>query len=83
VNTKKEIESIKARNVRVEANKAWEVSWARRIMIAVLTYIVILLFFLVAALPNPFVNSLVPTLGFLISTLTIDLAKQEWIKRRK
>lgn len=83
MNTKKEIESIKARNVRVEANKAWEVSWARRIMIAVLTYIVILLFFLVAALPNPFVNSLVPTLGFLISTLTIDLAKQEWIKRRK
>ncbi|MFA6065031.1 MAG: hypothetical protein WCW44_05960 [archaeon] len=80
---KKEIQSIKERNARVEADKAWETSWARRIMLAVLTYIVVLLFFLVAQLPNPFVNSLVPTLGFLISTLTIDFAKKEWIKKLK
>jgi len=80
---KKEIESIKERNARVEADKAWETSWARRIMVAVLTYIVVLLFFLVANLPNPFVNSLVPTLGFLISTLTIDFAKKEWIKKMR
>lgn len=80
---KKEIDKIKQRNARVEADKAWETSYARRIMIGVLTYIVVLLFFLVANLPNPFVNSLVPTIGFLISTLTIDLAKKEWIKKFK
>ncbi len=83
MNAKKEIKSIKVRNARVEADKAWETSWTRRIMVAVLTYVVVLLFFLVANLPNPFVNSLVPTLGFLISTLTIDLAKKEWIKKMR
>jgi len=83
MNTKKEIENIKERNARVEMDKAWETSWMRKIMVAVLTYIVVLLFFLVANLPNPFVNSLVPTIGFLISTLTIDLAKKEWIKKLK
>jgi hypothetical protein len=82
INLKKEIEEIKKRNARVEADKAWEISRERRLLIALLTYIVVLLFFLAAQLPNPFVNSLVPTIGFLVSTLTVDLAKKEWMKRR-
>ena len=37
----KEIELIKMRNKRVEADKAWETSWTRKICIAVLTYLVV------------------------------------------
>ena len=49
-----EINKIKERNRRVEAEKAWETSWARRISILVLTYIVIAIFFVFANIPKPF-----------------------------
>ncbi len=77
---KKEIEAIKERNARVEIDKAWEVSKTRKIIIAILTYIVIVLFFIVANLPNPFVNALVPTAGFVLSTLSLPLFKKIWLK---
>lgn len=75
------LDSIRKRNSSVEANKAWETSWLRRILIAILTYIVIWLYLVfVVGLPNPFINAFVPAIGFLLSTLSIDLAKQIWIK---
>lgn len=79
-NLKKEINLIKERNKRVEGDKAWETSWFRKILIFFLTYIVIVLFFLVADLPKPFVNSLVPALAFVLSTFTIPVFKKLWIK---
>ena len=79
-NTKKEIEAIKERNARVEADKAWEVSKTRKIIIAILTYIVIVLFFIVAALPNPLINALVPTAGFVLSTFSLSVFKKVWLK---
>ena len=42
---KNEIEELKKRNQRVDADKAWETSGARKILIVVLTNIVIVLFF--------------------------------------
>jgi len=81
MNLEQEIENIKLRNQKVEADKAWEISWSRKILIAILTYIVILLFFLVAKLPDPFINPLVPTAGFILSTLTVGLIKKLWLKK--
>lgn len=77
---KTEIREIRERNVRVESDKAWETSWTRRILIAVLTYIVIVLFFHFAELSRPFVNAIVPTIGFVLSTLTVPIVKRLWIK---
>lgn len=77
---KQEIEKIKERNKKVEVDKAWETSLFRKILIALLTYIVIVIFFYAASLPRPFLNSIVPTLGFLLSTLTIPIFKNIWIK---
>ena len=76
----KQIESIKARNMRVEKDKAWETSWTRRIAIAVSTYIVVLLFFLVIHVDRPYLSALVPSIGFLFSTFTIDFLKSWWLK---
>ncbi len=76
----REIESIKKRNERVEADKAWETSVSRKIIIASLTYMVIVLFFFSANLPNPFVNAIVPTLGFILSTLSLPILKNIWLK---
>jgi hypothetical protein len=66
---RKEIEQIKERNNRVENDKARETSVARKIIIMVLTYAVIVLFLYTARLPNPRINAIVPTIGFMLSTL--------------
>ena len=76
----KRLEAIEQRNKKVELDKAWEVSWARKMVIAVLTDVTIVLFFLVAQLPKPFINSIVPTTGFVLSTLSLPFFKGIWIK---
>lgn len=74
--------AIEERNQKVEADKAWETSWARRTSIMVLTYAVVAfyLYFIVGI--DPWINALVPVIGFLLSTLTISLLRQSWVKRR-
>ena len=79
---KNEINEIKERNTRVEADKAWETSLFRKILVAILTYLVVVLFFVIAELPKPFINALVPTLGFLLSTLSISFFKKLWLKNK-
>jgi len=81
MNIEQRISQIEARNTRVEKDKAWETSWTRRIAIAVLTYVVIVLFFLIADLDKPFINPIVPTVGFLLSTITVSVLKTWWCKR--
>ena len=76
-----ELAEIKLRNKKVEMDKAWETSLFRKILIAILTYLVIVLFFYIAKLPKPFINAIVPTIGFLLSTLTVPLFKKYWIKK--
>ncbi|HIH38530.1 hypothetical protein J4460_00995 [Candidatus Woesearchaeota archaeon] len=78
----KEIDQIRERNARVEADKAWETSKARKFIIAILTYICMVIFFYFAGLPKPFINSIVPALAFWLSTLTLPLAKQAWLARK-
>lgn len=78
-----EIENIKARNSRVEADKAWETSWARKAIILVLTYLVIVVFFVFAQLPEPYLNAIVPTAAFVLSNLSIPLFKKWWLNNKK
>lgn len=82
-NLQQQIDEIKERNKRVEADKAWETSWTRKIIILILTYIVIVIFFDVAELPRPLLNAIVPSLAFLLSTLTLSLFKKIWIKNKQ
>jgi len=77
---KAEINEIKERNKRVESDKAWETSFTRKILIAVLTYIIVVIFFYFANLPKPFVNAIIPALAFIISNLSISLFKKWWLK---
>lgn len=79
----KELEKLKARNKRVEADKAWETSWTRRVLIVGMTYGVVVLFFFAAGIPNPFVNAIVPVIGFSLSTLSVPLVKKWWIRKHK
>lgn len=77
---KKDIREIKERNARVEEDKAWETSLFRKVLVAVLTYAVIVVFFFFAGLDEPFINAIVPTVGFVLSTLSIPVFKKFWVK---
>lgn len=81
INFEQRIKSIEERNKRVEADKAWETSWVRRIALFILTYFVILIFGLINKLSNPYVTSVVPAMGFVLSTLTLSFFKKFWIKK--
>ncbi len=82
-NLETRIEIIEKRNRRVELDKAWETSMSRKILIAILTYIVIVIFFWTLDLGNPFINAIVPTIGFLLSTLTLGYFKNIWISKKR
>jgi hypothetical protein len=77
----KEIKKIKTRNKSVEADKAWATSWSRKMLIAVLTYFVIVIFFYFAQLPKPWINAIVPAVAFVLSTLTLSICKKMWLKK--
>lgn len=77
-----EIKNIKARNARVELDKKWETSWTRRLCICVLTYIVVVVYCLmIEAGSNVFLSSLVPVIGFTLSTLSLGLVRKVWEKK--
>jgi hypothetical protein len=83
MNLEQEIQKINERNKRVELDKAWETSWTRKIIVALLTYAVVVCFFVFAQLPDPFVNSIVPALAFIVSNLALPLFKKIWLRFRK
>lgn len=76
----KRIEKIEARNRGVELNKSWETSWTRRFFIAVFTYLAIALYLQFIVGIDPWINAIVPTVGFLLSTLTMPFFRKLWEK---
>ena len=74
------VEKIETRNVRVQMDKAWEGSVTRKVLIAGFTYVVIVIFFTIVGVATPWVNAIVPTLGFILSTLTMPFFKKVWAR---
>ena len=80
----KEIENIKSRNKRVELDKKWETSWTRKLCICILTYIVVVIYsYIVRNYDNIFLSSLVPVIGFTLSTLSLRYIRKIWEKNIK
>lgn len=81
MNIEEEIKSIKERNKRVEKDKEWETSWTRRICIMILTYIVVICYsYIIRKYDEIFLSSLVPVIGFTLSTLSLKLVRKLWEK---
>ncbi len=74
----KRIEKIEARNRSVELNKAWETSLTRKFFIAIFTYLAIAFYLAYIVHIDPWINAIVPTTGFLLSTLTLPFFKKIW-----
>lgn len=78
-----EIKKIKDRNKRVELDKAWETSWTRRICIMILTYIVVITYsYFIRKYDYIFLSSLIPVIGFALSTLSLKLVRKIWEKKQ-
>ena len=78
------IEAIQERNKKVELDKKWETSWTRKICICILTYIVVIIYsWLVRNYDNLFLSSLVPVIGFTLSTLSLGYVRKAWEKEMK
>jgi hypothetical protein len=77
------IEEILKRNNRVEQDKAWEVSYTRRAIIAGVTYVVAALFMYRIGVPDFFLNAAIPTGGYLLSTLSLPWIKRLWLRYRQ
>ena len=77
-----EIEQIKQRNKKVELDKKWETSATRRLCICVLTYILVIIYsYLINKISNIFLSSLVPVIGFTLSTVSLKFIRKLWEKR--
>ena len=78
----KTIEDILERNKRVELDKKWETSMTRKICIAILTYIVVIIYsILISKTSNVLLSSLVPVIGFILSTLSLKAIRKIWEKK--
>lgn len=79
-----EIKAIKERNKRVELDKKWETSTTRKIFICILTYIVVVIYsYIVRNYNNIFLSSLVPVIGFTLSTLSLKYIRKIWENNKK
>ncbi|MDO8553863.1 MAG: hypothetical protein Q7S22_03595 [Candidatus Micrarchaeota archaeon] len=76
----KEIREIKERNARVDTDKSWETSKTRRAIIGISIYLIAVFLFNLIKTPNPFLDALIPSLAFILSTLTLPFFKQWWLK---
>lgn len=77
-----EILAIKARNRKVEADKAWETSGTRRIFIAVSTYLLITIFMIALGVEKPFTAAIIPAVAYLISILSLGALKKWWLNKQ-
>ena len=78
---RQDLEKIKSRNARVETDKAWETSWTRRIFIALVTYFCAGFYMSIVSLPYAWIGAFVPTLGYILSTLSIPYIRGFWAEK--
>lgn len=75
------VEEIEKRNLRVEKEKAWETSITRKVSIIILTYVVAALVLWILQSPDPFLNALIPTVGFFLSVQSLPMIKRWWMRK--
>lgn len=80
IDIEERIKVIEKRNYKVELDKKWETSYFRRFLLIIFTYLSIGLYLNVINVDRPWINAIVPAIGFLLSTLSLPFFKKLWIK---
>jgi len=71
-----ELEKIKARNKKVETDKTWEWSMTRKILLMLFTYLALGIYMQAINIYKPRLNAIIPTIWFILSTLTLPRFKK-------
>lgn len=80
----KEVNQIKQRNKKVELDKKWETCWTRKMCICILTYVIVVIYsYIIKNTDNIFLSSLVPVIGFTLSTLSLKYIRRIWESKTK
>jgi hypothetical protein len=79
----KRVSEIEKRNARVELDKKWETSWVRRSLLILFTYLSVGFYMQAIGIASPWLNAIIPSLGFLLSTLTLPFFKNLWMSLKK
>lgn len=82
-NIEDQIRKIEERNTRVEMEKSWETSKTRWVSILIITYILATIVMYIIDVPKPYVNSIIPTLGYFLSIQSLPFIKKRWMSRFK
>lgn len=77
----KRIEKIEKRNLRVEADKTWEVSKFRILSITIVTYLIASLFLYLIGAKNFLLSALVPAIGYFLSIQSLPSIKRWWLNK--
>ena len=77
---KEDLLLIKQRNQRVEADKAWETSVFRVVIIAIITYAIASVALYFIGIQNYLFSALIPSIGFILSTLSLPPIKRWWVR---
>jgi hypothetical protein len=81
MNIEQRLQNIEDRNLRVEADKAWETSTIRIGLIMLATYIIACGVLMAIGNGNPFRNALIPVVGYFLSTQSLPFLKKSWVNR--
>jgi len=76
-----DIIALKARNKKVEADKAWETSWTRRGIIGGVTYIIVAFWLAIIGVNHNLIHALVPVASYLAAMALLPMLKQYWIEK--
>ena len=76
------LNKIEERNRKVELDKAWETSFIRILSISVITYLAAFFALYSIGANKPYLNAIIPVLGFILSTQSIPIIKKYWINNK-
>ncbi len=75
------LEAVQHRNAKVETDKKWETSKTRFACVAAITYLTMNLILWSIDGPFPPIHAIVPTCGYMLSTLSLPKVKEWWRRR--
>lgn len=82
-NLQHEVNKLKKRNFEKDRGKEFESSYTRVLFLMAVTYWTLFGYMaLIIQSPNPFLDAIVPTVGFNISTWSLPYVKEWWIQAR-
>jgi putative acetyltransferase len=73
--------ALKERNKKIEADKAWEISWTRRAIVGGTTYIIVAAWLAMLGVNHHLLHAFVPVLAYVLTIVMLPMLKQYWIDK--